>query len=258
MAYRAKLRVDSGRRVTVYVAMRTDVLVRVSMELVLRLRSYGVMRWIEALAPFAVYWILCAYFTLRGSDSRTDISYEKNSVSRAQVLWSVGTLHLTGVFSNIAYLILVEHRGVDTLRWTHLLLGMFVIDTVEYWVHRLLHTRLFYKHFHKEHHRLKVPYSYAALYNGWTEIFVTSPLIGLGFYVCGLAWRELLIVTAAAYAATAHQHTFTRRDAHHWRHHEVAPNTNFSQPFLPYWDYICGTMYVERSFSSSANVAENK
>lgn len=205
------------------------------------------LHWLEAAAPFLAYWLLCAIFTLRGLDTRPDVHYEKNSVSRLRVVASVASLHATGVFTNVVYMLLVEHRGLETLRWTHLVIGMLVLDAIEYWVHRAWHTSLLYERFHKEHHRLKAPYSYAALYNGMGETSVTSPLVGLGFYACGLSWREFLVVTTAAYLSTAHQHTYTGTGAHHWRHHALSSQHNFAQPFLPYWDYLMGTAYVARA-----------
>lgn len=45
-----------------------------------------------------------------------------------------------------------------------MLFCMLVDDTWFYWGHRLLHTKLFYKHIHKQHHRFTQPIGISALY----------------------------------------------------------------------------------------------
>jgi sphinganine C4-monooxygenase len=49
-------------------------------------------------------------------------------------------------------------------------MNSFILDTWEYFLHRLFHTsKYLYRHFHSYHHRLYVPYAYGALYNHWFE-----------------------------------------------------------------------------------------
>lgn len=49
----------------------------------------------------------------------------------------------------------------------------FIIDSWQYFGHRLFHTnRFLYKHFHSLHHRLYVPYCFGGLYNHWVEAIV--------------------------------------------------------------------------------------
>lgn len=53
----------------------------------------------------------------------------------------------------------------------------FVIDTWQYFLHRLFHVNKFlYKHVHSVHHRLYVPYAFGALYNHPVEGFVLDSL----------------------------------------------------------------------------------
>lgn len=52
-----------------------------------------------------------------------------------------------------------------------------IIDTHQYFLHRLAHTSTFlYKHFHSHHHRLYVPYAFGALYNHPVEGFALDTL----------------------------------------------------------------------------------
>src|ERR1700722_9962114 len=60
----------------------------------------------------------------------------------------------------------------------HLLIfNRFVIDTWQYFLHRLMHSNKFlYKHFHSVHHRLYVPYAFGSLYNHPVEGFLLDSM----------------------------------------------------------------------------------
>lgn len=112
-------------------------------------------------------------------------------------------------------------------------------------------------HWHARHHRLYVPYAYGALYNHPVEGFVLdtlgaslaykaslmTPRYGMFFFVgsmmktvddhCGysLPWDPL-------------QRISSNNAAYHDIHHQSwGIKSNFSQPFLTFWDRSLGTMW---------------
>ena len=196
--------------------------------------------WLEALVPALVYALAVLVCTLAGTDKELPDQAKRNGVSRAQVARSVAALLATGVPGNVLYAAATAHRGLATLRPLHVALGCALLDTVEYWLHRAYHTPLFYARLHKQHHELKLPYSYGALYNG-AEVALTAPGLFAAFYAGGLAYREMLVVTALSYACTVAQHTYTDARAHHWLHHAASQRHNFAQPFTDWWDVIMNT-----------------
>lgn len=53
----------------------------------------------------------------------------------------------------------------------------FIIDTWQYFLHRLMHMNTFlFKQFHSVHHRLYVPYAFGSLYNHPFEGFLLDSL----------------------------------------------------------------------------------
>jgi len=118
--------------------------------------------------------------------------------------------------------------------------GMLVLDTVEYWVHRLLHAyKWLYRLTHQTHH---MPPSCAALslYNSAFEVLPFSTCITLSFYMAGSTWMDFIIVTSLANLKTAWDHASTRKGHHHELHHSK-PCYNFEQPFFDVWDRLMGT-----------------
>lgn len=202
--------------------------------------------WLEALVPAAVYAVAVLVCTLAGTDKTLPEQEKRNGVSRSHVARSVAALLLTGVPGNVLYAAATAHRGA-TLRPLYVALGCALLDTVEYWLHRAYHTPLLYARLHKQHHELKLPYSYGALYNG-AEVVLTAPALFGAFYAGGLAYREMLVVTALSYACTVGQHTYTgaadavhQHSAHHWLHHATSQRHNYAQPFTDWWDVLMQT-----------------
>ncbi|OTA98925.1 hypothetical protein M426DRAFT_325583 [Hypoxylon sp. CI-4A] len=139
-----------------------------------------------------------------------------------------------------------------------LLIAVTVLDTWQYFLHRLMHqNKWLYTKFHSRHHRLYVPYAYGALYNHPVEGFLLdtagaglayklslmTPRQGMFFFVmssiktvddhCGYAlpWDPL-------------QHITSNNATYHDIHHQSwGIKTNFAQPFFTFWDRLLGTMW---------------
>lgn len=63
-----------------------------------------------------------------------------------------------------------------------IVLGTFILDTYQYWVHRWMHVnRWLFSNFHSWHHRLYCPYAIGALYNHPIEVGQTARL---KFMIC--------------------------------------------------------------------------
>lgn len=77
-----------------------------------------------------------------------------------------------------------------------------ILDTYQYWVHRLFHTIPFlYKHVHSLHHRLYVPFAYGSQYNHPFEGGVADAISGiLATNLSRMYEREVvLLLTFIAY-----------------------------------------------------------
>jgi len=132
------------------------------------------------------------------------------------------------------------------LRASHVLLGMLVIDTAEYWSHRLLHTRALFDRLHWVHHSVGVPHPTVSFANHFLEIVFTTPPILLGMLACGCSYREYVVSTALAFVATIADHVAADPRAFHVMHHCGNKRRNLQQPFFTFWDHACGT-YDSRS-----------
>lgn len=139
-----------------------------------------------------------------------------------------------------------------------LLAGFTIIDTWQYWLHRLMHVNTtLYRKFHSRHHRLYVPYAYGALYNAPLEGFLLDTLgTGIAMMVTGLTHREQIILYTFATMKTVDDHCgyalpfdpfqiiFPNNAVYHDIHHQhFGIKTNFSQPFFTFWDTWFGTNF---------------
>lgn len=197
--------------------------------------------------PFLAYWLTCAILSLFkiGVVNEESIIL-KNSVKRIDVFANVFMVTLSTILGNF----LLDFLNIfkpEILRWYYIPIGIWWVDTIEYFVHYIMHKVPFlYKLMHKEHHRLQIPYSYGALYNSSPEAISTSSLMLLGFYYLGFSYKEFIIVTTLANIATVIDHTdiISYKKRFHYLHHTAYQNCNFQQPFFTYYDRLFGTYKV--------------
>ncbi|KAF2860218.1 C4-hydroxylase [Piedraia hortae CBS 480.64] len=139
------------------------------------------------------------------------------------------------------------------------LLAMMIVDTWQYFLHRLMHTNKYlYTRFHSRHHRLYVPYAYGALYNHPFEGFLLDTLgTGIAFLVSGMTVRQSMWFFTLSTIKTVDdhcgyrfpldplQHFTSNNAAYHDVHHQSwGIKTNFSQPFFTFWDKALGTKWA--------------
>ncbi|KAI8583010.1 hypothetical protein K450DRAFT_225902 [Umbelopsis ramanniana AG] len=158
--------------------------------------------------------------------------------------------------------------------------AMFVLDTHQYFLHRLFHQNKFlYKHVHSHHHRLYVTYAFGALYNHPLEGFLLDSVgATLAFSVSGMSPRMGLVFFTFASLKTVDDHCgyafpwdplqffFGNNVVYHDIHHQqFGIKTNYSQPFFMCWDKWLGTIvsdeavqqYEERRAKSRSAVKSN-
>ena len=143
--------------------------------------------------------------------------------------------------------------GIPALQF---LWACFVMDTHQYFLHRLFHINKFlYRHIHSVHHRLYVPYAFGALYNHPIEGFLLDSCGALlAHTVSFMTTRQAIVMFTFSTYKTCYDHAgaqypfdpfkyiFTNTSDYHDIHHQhFGLKYNFSQPFFVHWDDIFGT-----------------
>lgn len=84
----------------------------------------------------------------------------------------------------------------------------FIIDTWQYFLHRLMHINKFlYKQFHSWHHRLYVPYAFGSLYNHPLEGFFLDSLGAvLAEWLTGMNTRQAMLLFSFTTCKTVDDH----------------------------------------------------
>jgi len=119
-----------------------------------------------------------------------------------------------------------------------ILLGMFLLDTAEYFCHRAMHmNRSLYAAAHSTHHSLPMSPS-LALYNAATEAGLTGAAIFVTMAMTDVGYQSFIVVTTMANVKTVWDHSVYSH--HHYMHHE-RPDCNYEQPFWDVWDRVLGT-----------------
>ncbi|EMD38879.1 hypothetical protein CERSUDRAFT_112599 [Gelatoporia subvermispora B] len=142
-----------------------------------------------------------------------------------------------------------------------MLLGMFIIDTWQYFLHRGMHMNTYlYKKLHSVHHRLNVPYAFGALYNHPLEgLLLDTAGAGIAELVSCMSTREAIFLFVISTLKTVDDHcgyslpfdplqlvTKNNADYHDIHHQVIGIKSNFSQPFFVHWDVILGTRMTRK------------
>lgn len=143
------------------------------------------------------------------------------------------------------------------------LVGMLVMDTYQYWLHRYMHVNKFlYKHLHSHHHRLLNNYAYGALYNHPLEALLLDSLGGvITIYCANMSCEVSMWFMTFATVKTVLDHcgyVFPVNPLHdalpngarfHDIHHDLPHiKKNFSQPFFTHWDWLMGSYHTTIGF----------
>jgi sterol desaturase/sphingolipid hydroxylase (fatty acid hydroxylase superfamily) len=147
--------------------------------------------------------------------------------------------------------------------WSHLLLGFFVRDFVQWWTHRLLHRVPFLWEFHKVHHSVKEMGFAAHLRYHWMETVVYRTIEYLPLALIGIGLRDFFIIHIFTLAVGHFNHSnfklnlgplkyfFNNPQMHIWHHAKALPKErNYGVNFgltLSIWDYLFKTDYIPES-----------
>ncbi|KAI0791640.1 sphingosine hydroxylase [Irpex lacteus] len=162
------------------------------------------------------------------------------------------------------------HQLAYTLYWwaipaAKFFLGMFIIDTWEYFLHRAMHNNTYlYKTFHSVHHRLYVPYAFGALYNHPLEGFLLDSVgAGLAEAIAQMSTREATLLFVISTLKTVDDHcgyslpwdplqmmSSNNADYHDIHHQIIGIKSNFAQPFFIHWDVFLGTRMTRKDIEA--------
>lgn len=220
-------------------------------------------------APIVVYWLYAGFYQLlppldnyRLHTRREE--EEKNSVALSVVVKGVLLQQLVQATIAQALFLLTSKVSSSGTTFQHsipiqivqIIIGMLVMDTWQYFVHRYMHQNKFlYRHVHSQHHKLVVPYAIGALYNHPLEGLLLDTFGGaISFLISGMTARTAVIFFCFAVIKTVDDHCglwlpgnlfhvlFQNNTAYHDIHHQLQGlKFNYSQPFFPIWDKLLGT-----------------
>ena len=146
--------------------------------------------------------------------------------------------------------------------WGHLLLGFFLRDFVQWWIHRLLHRVPALWEFHKVHHSVEQMGFAAHLRYHWMENVVYRSLEYLPLALIGIGLRDFFIIHIFTLAIGHFNHSnlnvdlgwlrfvFNNPRMHIWHHaHDLPEERHYGVNFgltLSLWDYLFGTAYIPK------------
>ncbi|KAG0632858.1 fatty acid hydroxylase superfamily-domain-containing protein [Tuber brumale] len=151
--------------------------------------------------------------------------------------------------------------------------AIFIMDTWQYFLHRLMHeVKWLYKTFHSRHHRLYVPYAFGALYNHPFEGLLMDTIgAGIAYKISGLRIRGAMTFFTFSTMKTVDDHCgyalpfdplqyfFWNNAGYHDVHHQGwGIKTNFSQPFFICWDRWLGTQWTGGNVSARYAASREK
>lgn len=144
--------------------------------------------------------------------------------------------------------------------WTHLVVGFFVRDFVQWWTHRLLHRVPALWEFHKVHHSVEQMGFAAHLRYHWMENVVYRTIEYLPLALIGIGLRDFFIIHIFTLAVGHFNHSnfklnlgplkyiFNNPQMHIWHHaHDLPEERKYGVNFgltLSIWDYLFKTNYI--------------
>ncbi|KAJ4793083.1 Methylsterol monooxygenase 2-1 [Rhynchospora pubera] len=222
---------------------------------------------VESVIPVLVYWIYSGIFVVLGdkldkyrlhSKAEEDT---KNLVSKSTVIKGVLLQQVVQIGVSTVLLALTKDEIPRPnpplfIIAVQFFIGIFVLDTWQYFVHRYMHINQYlYKHIHSKHHLLIVPYAYGTLYNHPLEGLIMDTIGGsLAFLASGMTPSVAVYFFSFVTIKAIDVHTgiywplnifhffFPNDAAYHDVHHQLyGTKFNYEQPFFISWDKIMGT-----------------
>lgn len=165
------------------------------------------------LLPIATFWLTSTFLYCFGFDSQANINDPKNKCTLKQTLIRMLLLNVIQVSLTLPleFCLIPELMPKDQIngfRIAYFLFGVFLLDAMEYFLHRLYHSNsILYMALHKTHHEMKSCFSFGALYNSISESIITAGLISfVVLIVFKFTLQEYSIVQSLAVFATVLDH----------------------------------------------------
>ncbi|GMH66385.1 hypothetical protein TrRE_jg9855 [Triparma retinervis] len=207
------------------------------------------LTWLHVLVislPSITYWVCAVTLHLMGANRGYNGKVSERRMLLTQVV--VDALQMSASLPRY-YL----EGDCFAFRWWKVVVGLVVIDWVEYWCHRAMHCVPLLRTIHKKHHNLIPVHTFGAYYNSAFEALFLGGCLGvISIALCGLSVLELSIAASVGTFFTVLDHTpaafFSGEEgdlSDHEIHHNVCSNCNFSQPFWPLLDWLFGTRFED-------------
>ncbi|KAK1266436.1 Sphinganine C(4)-monooxygenase 2 [Acorus gramineus] len=218
--------------------------------------------------PIVVYWVYSGLYMTMGSLNNYRLHSKKdedtkNLVPKSKVVRGVLLQQtLQASVSLLSFWVMGTSNTQQTppppliVTARQFIVAMFVFDTWQYFMHRIMHhNRFLYKHLHSWHHRLVVPYAFGAQYNHPIDGLLIETAAGAAaFLVSGMSPRASIFFFTFATIKGIDDHCglmlpwnpfhvfFGNNAAYHDVHHQLyGSKYNFAQPFFVVWDKVLGT-----------------
>lgn len=196
--------------------------------------------------PSIVFW--CTSLTLHFMGANKGYN---GKVSERRMFWTQIVVDVLQMSASLPRYFIESKHTHFLLRPLKIVVGLIVIDWVEYWCHRGMHVIPILRTIHKKHHNLIPVHTFGAYYNSAFEaLFLGGCLALVSIGYCGLSVLELSIAASIGTFFTVLDHTPATFFGHeglsdHEIHHNVCSNCNFSQPFWPFLDWLFGTRFED-------------
>jgi len=194
------------------------------------------------------YWVSAIFFIYL--DKKYKI-YEKNgnnlyikAIKKSVQNQFLITLPLTYLLkSNIEKSIIKSEQDSIYISLIKLFIIANISNFIFYWLHRLLHYKIFYRYIHKIHHEYIIPIAPCALYAHPLEHILCNNLVYImPFILIGMNYKFLLISICLGSINTTMSHTkyIESININHYLHHE---KFNYNYGFGSTLDKLFKTYY---------------
>jgi sterol desaturase/sphingolipid hydroxylase (fatty acid hydroxylase superfamily) len=116
------------------------------------------------------------------------------------------------------------------------ILYTILLDIYFYVIHRLLHTRTFYR-FHKHHHTNTIIVAASGFDTSYTEHLLNFSSLSIPFMITGGSWLLYLTIIIVSSINATKSHSGYKQDEYHWIHHRYS-NKNYGVGF-----HICDRIF---------------
>lgn len=217
----------------------------------------------SSIFPVFLYWVYGYICYKPQDDSKNKVTFRNVIIG---VLFNQFVQILISLFLGYLFSQHETHHFVEhwMLRLSRFIFAIILLDTYQYWVHRLFHTFPSLYYYHSFHHKVYLSYSFSALYVHPLESFVLDTgSMAFATLISGLVNDHFifLIFISLSTIKTIDDHCgrntkwyysfslFENDSNYHSIHHTLKGiKYNFSQPYFVFWDKICKTYLNPKEF----------